>query len=435
MHTYVDVAVKKYYFGYFKNYVDGHLSVIIINFDSQPTNYLVEAPKFGLYQTGNIKPNDKLIVRLSNNIEVKSHHDQNNGVYLETSSSKVNVFGQNELSSTSDTFLVLPITSHCITEYTYYGLSVIRSSSSYRNYYSSVLIVGIENNTVIKLTVPQAVIIKVDDIATSLSVGKQYSFVINRLQTVYVRSHEDLSGTKVITNKAVSVFSGHECGRVPWNTGDCDYLIEQIPPTALWGKVFYTVPFATRNVYTVKILAAYKFTAISISCKKSIKSIVMDEGEFVSLTLKRYCIINSNKEVLVSQFSHAGRTGDPMMIVLPATIHYANKFDVSTIHNPSRSGYIHYVNIVVLSQYYEPDMIHIIENGVNKSLAVEKWVPIIANNITEAYATQVRVQEGVVTIIHSNSEALMTAIVYGFASIEGYGHSGSLNFFSNNPTG
>ena len=139
--------------------------------------------------------------------------------------------------------------------------------------------------------------------------------------------------------------------------------------------------------------------------------------------------------MLASQFSHAGEIGDPMMIVLPATIHYSNYFYVPTIRNPSRSGYIHYVNIIVLSQYYQPSMIHMIEKGVNKSLVVEKWISITANNITEAYATQVKVQEGAVKIFHSNSEALMTTTVYGFASFEGYGHSGSLNIFTNNPTG
>ena len=408
--------------------------MIVINSDSQAVNYLVEAPKIGLYQTGIIKPNDELIIKLSNKIEVKSHHDQNNGVYLDTSSNRVTVFGQNELSTTSDTFLVIPITSRCITEYTYYGLSVVRSSSSYRDYYSSVLIVGSENNTVMQLTVPQSVTIKVDDVTASLTAGRQYSFVINRLQTVYVRSHEDLSGTKVVTDKAVSVFSGHECGRVPWNTGDCDHLVEQIPPTALWGKVYYIVPFATRYSYTIKLMAAYSLTSVSISCKNSIKSVVINEGEFISLTLQEHCAIHSDKEVLVSQFSHAGGIGDPMMIVLPATIHYSDNFYVPTIRNPSRSGYIHYVNIIVLSQYYQPSMIHMLENGVNKSLVIEKWVPIIANNVTEAYATQVQVQEGVVKIIHENSEALMATIFYGFASIEGYGHSGSF-IFSNKPTG
>ena len=410
------------------------MSITVINSDSQPVNYLVEAPKIGLYQTGIIKANDELIISFSNDVEVKSHHDQDKGLYLETSGNKIAVFGQNQLSATSDTFLISPVTSHCITEYTYYALSVVRSSSSYRNYYSSVLIVGTHNNTVMNLTVTQPVTVAVGDVTTSLTAGKQYSFVINRLQTVYVRSHEDLSGTKVVTDKAVSVFSGHECGRVPWSTGDCDHLIEQIPPTALWGKVYYIAPFATRTSYTITILAGQNLTVISISCSDSGKSAIVNEREFVTLTLEEHCAVHSNKEVLVGQFSHAGGIGDPMMIILPATIHYADNFDVSTIRNP-RSGYIHYVNVIVMSQYYQPEMIYMIENGINKSLSVEKWIPIKVNNITEAYAVQVKVQEGTIKIIHNNSEALMTMTVYGFASIEGYGHSGSLSVFSNRSTG
>ena len=398
-------------------------------------NYLVEAPKIDFYQTGIIKANDELLISLSNDVEVKSHHDQDKGVYLETSSNRVTVFGQNQRSTTSDTFLISPITNHCITEYKYYALSVIRSSSSYRNYYSSLLIVGTHNNTVMNLTVTQPVTVAVGDVTTSLTVGRQYSFVINRLQTVFVRSHEDLSGTKVVTDKAVSVFSGHECGRVPWNVGDCDHLIEQIPPTALWGKVYYIAPFATRTSYTLTILAAYNFTDVSISCKNFNNSVVIKEGEFVTLTLQEHCAVHSNKEVLVGQFSHAGGIGDPMMIVLPATIHYADKFDVSTIRNPSRSGYIHYANVIVMSQYYQPEMIYMIENGINKSLSVEKWMPIKVNNITEAYAVQVKVQEGAIRIFHSNTKALMTTTVYGFASIEGYGHSGILSVSLHRSTG
>ena len=434
-YLFSDIAANTYYFGYFKNYAGGHLSIIMINSDSQPVNYLVEAPKIGLYQTGIIKANDELIISFSNDVEVKSHHDQDKGLYLETSSNKVTVFGQNERSTTSDTFLISPITSHCITEYTYYALSVVRSSSSYRNYYSSVLIVGTHNNTIMKLTVTQPVTVAVGDVTTSLIADKLYSFVINRLQTVYVRSHEDLSGTKVVTDKAVSVFSGHECGRVPWNTGDCDHLIEQIPPTALWGKVYYIAPFATRTSYTITILAGHNVTVISISCSDSAKSAIVNEGEFVTLTLEEHCAVHSNKEVLVGQFSHAGGIGDPMVIVLPATIHYADKFDVSTIRNPSRSDYIHYVNVIVMSQYYQSEMIYMIENGINKSLSIEKWIPIKVNNITEAYAVQVKVQEGAVKISHNNSEALMSMTVYGFAGIEGYGHSGSLNVYSNGMTG
>lgn len=441
LHVYIcifptdDAVRNKYYLGYFKNWIGGRPSIIIINSHSQLVNYSLEAPNIGLHQTGSIQAHHELIIRLSSSIEVKSHHDQDKGIYLELNSDKVTVFAQNERSTTSDTFLVTPVTNHCIEEYTYYGLSVIRSSSSYRDYYSSVLIVGTQNNTIMNITVPQSVIVKVGNVISSLIAGTQYSFVINRLQTIYIRSHEDLSGTKVVTDKPISMFSGHECARIPWNTGDCDHMIEQILPTALWGQVYYAVPFATTKSYTIKVLAACSFTVISIWCKTSNQTTLINEGEFTTIMLQEYCAIHSYKKVLVSQFSHAGGISDPMMIALPAKIHYADKFDVSTIRNPSRSSYNHYVNIIALAKYYQPNMIYMIANGVNKSLIAEKWIPITVNNIIEAYGTQVKIKEGLVKIVHSNTSALMTTTVYGFASIEGYGHSGTLSISPKNITG
>ena len=125
------------------------------------------------------------------------------------------------------------------------------------------------------------------------------------------------------------------------------------------------------------------------------------------------------------QFSHGQNddnvSGDPMMVTIPASIYYTNKFLFSTIHYPN---YAHYVNIIVLAQYYQPDMIYLISEGVNKSLDTQEWVPVKVNNVTEAYAAMVNVTEGVVEIIHTNTSALMTAIVYGFARYLGYGHPG-----------
>ena len=120
-----------------------------------------------------------------------------------------------------------------------------------------------------------------------------------------------------------------------------------------------------------------------------------------------------------------------MMSLVPATIHYSNKFSFSTIRNPHQSGYNHFVNIIVLAQYFQPDMIYLLAGGVNKSLDTQEWVPVKVNNVIEAYATKVNISEGVVEIIHTNTSALMTTMVYGFASSEGYGHPGGLTF----PTG
>jgi len=81
----------------------------------------------------------------------------------------------------------------------------------------------------------------------------------------------------------------------------------------------------------------------------------------------------------------------------------------------------------VLTKYYQPDTIYLISGGINKSLDILQWVPIVVSNVTEAYATEVTVSEGIIGIIHSNKEALMMTIVYGFASSDSYGHPEGIN--------
>ena len=58
------------------------------------------------------------------------------------------------------------------------------------------------------------------------------------------------------------------------------------------------------------------------------------------------------------------------------------------------------------------------------SLNTTQWVPIVVNNVTEAYGAQLMIAEGVAEVGHSNATALMTSIVYGFGERTGYGHSG-----------
>ena len=366
---------------------------------------------------------------LPDNIEVSSFNDQDKGIYLTASSNKITVIGQNLGSSTSDSFLALPIIQLDDT-YVYYGVTVPRTSVHSEQFDSSILIVGTENNTMLKLTTTQSVSVAVGSAVTYITAGREYSFMINRLQTFYVGSLEDLSGTKIVTDKPVSVLSGHRCANVPWNVAACSHLIEQLPPTALWGEVYYIIPLADKQSYTIKVLAAYNHTIVNMYCNNTIESFTLNEGGVVNKTSQtnEYCAIYSNKKVLVVQFSHGGDEdigdyGDPMMTLVPATNQYLSNIEFSTIRH---SGYNHYVNIIVIEQYYQPNMIYLIAGGVNRSLATQQWVPIQVNNTIEAYTSQVIIPEGVAQIFHTDSLAQMMTIVYGFVRHDGYGHIGGI---------
>ena len=389
-------------------------------------SYNIEAPGVGYHTNGTISGTESTIVRLPSSLVTGSYNDQNKGIYLKTNSTNVVVIGQNDVYQSSDTFLALPTIKVCCTQYIYYGISV--SSRSYDNV---VLIVGTQDNTMMDLTVTQSVNVKINDTVRSyLTSGSQYSFIVNRLQTVYIGSYYDLTGTRIMTDKPVSVFSGHECGYVLSLSSDyCDHLIEQIPPTTYWGKTYYIAPLKGRNAYTIRVLAAYNSTEVFMDCNYARNSYTINAGNSFTVTHhdQYYCAIRSNKEILVAQYSpgssYDGRTGDPMMMLAHATVHYSNEINLSTIS----SGFSNYINIIVLKEYYQPSMMYWITGGVKRSLQSQSWNTITFNQVTEAYYTQLSVSNGPVTIIHTTANALMSAVVYGFASRKAYGHSGGLS--------
>ena len=433
VHNTVFIAgpVTHYYLGFFTNYASGNaskkISVLLTTTEEYPVSYYIEAPGVGYYHSGNVSAGNEVILNLSSSVEVSSQDEQNKGIYITINSDNVNVIGQNLESHTTDSFFALPIIE-LDDVYVYYGVSVPSGHD-----HSAILIVGTENNTMMNLTTTQSVSISVGNTVTYLITGRQYSFVVNRLQTLYIESTNDLTGTKIVTDRPVSVFSGHECANVPSNVAACSHLIEQFPSTALWGKVYYTVPLAGKRSYTIKVLAAYNSTTINTYCNNTMESYSLNEGQFINKIsqMNKYCAIYSNKKVLVSQLSHGGNEdldyGDPMMTLVPHTNQYSNQFDFSTIRDPSQPDYNHYVNIIVMAQYYQPNLIYLIAGGVNRSLATQQWVPIRVNSITEAYATHVAIPEGINHIVHTNPAAQMTVIVYGFKRHDGYGHNGGIH--------
>ena len=240
--------VNHYYLGFFANYrraVISNISILLITSEAN-VQYSIEAPNVQYYHSGTLSASDEVILNLPSSVEVSSYYDQDNGIYLTTSSENVTVIGQSLDSSTSESFYAFPIIE-LNGSYVYYGMSVPKATLHSEPLNSSILIVGTKRNTKMKVTVTQSVNVSVGDTISNLIPGQLYSFVIKRLQTVHIGSSEDLSGTKIITDKPVSVFSGHECANIPLNAGYCSHLVEQIPPVALWGKVYFVAPLVNRT--------------------------------------------------------------------------------------------------------------------------------------------------------------------------------------------
>ena len=423
------------------------LYIFLATGSAEQANYSVAVATTNFYQTGTIIANTKGTVCLPRSITGPSYNYLSNswnnaykeGIYLQTHGDEVAAIGS-YIYPYIDTFFAIPTVDLCINEYIYYAVSTDGHSGTD----GSVVIVGTADQTTVTIKVSVTTVIKISSAAnwTTLNTTTSETYTIQRLQIVYIatQGNNDLTGTKVTTNKPISLFSGHECVINP-AINYCDTLIEQLPPTKLWGRIYYFAPLHGWSSYKIKIIAAYDSTTVRIYCNNAVSNNhTVHSGKSISLSYNlHYCGVFATKEILVIQFSYASNS-ESLMTIIPPTDHYTNSITSSTPNNYFSLSYNHYVNIIVLASFYQQNMMSITTAGGVSQLNTQSWIPIIVNGIAEAYVAHVMISQGVFKVTHADMDALMTIVVYGQAVYsnnsfviypsdsfpEGYGHPGWL---------
>lgn len=113
----------------------------------------------------------------------------------------------------------------------------------------------------------------------------------------------DLTGTKVTSDKPVSVFSGNKKTKIG-SGGSSDHIVEHITPVDDWGKNFITSPIPLRTVGDYfRFIATEDNTQVTISGGYS-SSFTLNAGEFKEKAIpsNAYCKIVSDKAIMVVQF-------------------------------------------------------------------------------------------------------------------------------------
>lgn len=179
-------------------------------------------------------------------INLQSPDERNKGVYIYSKDGDpLSVIALAEEIQSSDAFKVLPCVHHPSNGYEYYAVSVPISQIPERDVdypgefldiegRSALVIVTTEDDTTLQITLTQNVDLLADDLKAQVPKGEIQSGetvainILKRIQTLYLGSDEDLSGSRVVSDKPIAFFSGHECGTVPSNISFCDHMNEQI---------------------------------------------------------------------------------------------------------------------------------------------------------------------------------------------------------------
>jgi hypothetical protein len=185
---------------------------------------------------------------------------------------------------------------------------------------SQIAVHAIQDNTTITLNPKSGT-----PITVTLNAGETYK---------YAGGTVDLTGSKVSSDKAVAVFSGHACAQVPVGTTYCDTLIEQMIPVKNLSKNYLVTASQGADLSgsdIVRVVASADGTLVS---RDGIVVATLNEGEFYefSLASNSGSQITSSEPVLVAQYLKGGQGAltDPAMAIVPGSDTWLDEYRLST---------------------------------------------------------------------------------------------------------
>ena len=330
-------------------------------------------------------------------------------------------------------FLAQPCHEQSTDTYTYYAVSTLGWSDQK----SMFLIVACMNDTEILISPSQIVTLPTDaqdpnaDLV-SVNHGATHNVTLHSMQTLLVyQPYVDLSGTKIVTNKPVTIVSGHEASRVPPGTFDADPIVTQVQPTVTWGTDFLLHPHIGRsNGQNYKIIA-HTPTTVSISCIGSTPDTTYfmkptDVHDFFT-DANEYCSLVSTEPLYVAQVGvstnyNGGNYGDNTLHTLPPVSQYLN-----TIQYRAFSEAFSYYSVLTTPEYFNTQLVI---DGVTLNLT---WTPIMYSNGSVAGYGYGSATSGTHIVSHPNSNGKIFVAVYGWTTYGGYSYNAGMGLNPINP--
>lgn len=368
-----------------------------------PTTVTVDIPFFGTMDQFQVMPGVVTAIPISNQVQLTGSDVVTTQGIAITSDADISVYGLSRITSTTDAFAVLPLSSGD-TEYRVMSYAGSISAGS------QFAVVAAEDNTTVTIT-PSAN-------ATNHAAGVPFQVMLNRLETYQLRAagvDDDLTGTHVQADNPIALYAGHSCVNIPDGFGACDHIVEQLPSFAQWGKNLLTMNLSGRTGGdTFRIMAQSDLTDITITGGNP-QTLELDEGEFVEMLLDGPNQILASKPILVCQYANGtnfdGKLGDPFMMVLFPEEQFRTSYTFTT---PASGFGVNFANVIAKTEEASVDLVMI--DGA--AIPSASFVPIGTSGFS---AAQVPITVGSHTL---TSNKPLGVYVYGFNSSDSYGYPG-----------
>lgn len=327
-------------------------------------------------------------------------------------------------------------------EYEYFILSTGSLIGTGR--WSLALLVACHNDTTITITPTHDFSFPADvqgstDLNITINSGDSHTFTLHELQTLLTGKTEvDITGTRIVSNKPLSVVGGNECGTVPTNLPLCEPLLMQVPPTATWGKRFLVPPVPWRLApHMIKLVVAQNDTNLTHTCASNSSSITMlgaGESYFFMAPQHAYCSVISSHPILVAQLGvghFIGYFADPSITIVPPIEHYTT-LRVSMVALNLTQYPHNYLTYVVPAENISSFIVffdnYSVPGPVGWDVVTDHNGTVLGYGHLSYVAT-----EGVHTLQRVNPLATLLAIVNGFAGYSAYAYTPAMDIRPLNP--
>lgn len=354
-----------------------------------------------------------------------------------TTNDEVTVYALNKAETTSDAATIFPRdvlgTNYTIVSYNSHGEYIQNWDGSYNDGRtpSQFAVLAVENGTRVYIDPTVNVNGSKRRIEVTLNAGETYLV----LADMTVNAFQDLTGSKILSDKPVAVFAGHQRSLVPRydNTlNSRDHLYSQMRPDNTYGKKYIITPFPA-TVQTPDISTdVYRIIAIENGTTVKFNDnflATLDAGEYYENVLNAAGIIESDKKIILAQYNGSnsntnfyGQTysSDPFMLLVPPMKQFLNKYTVTNIQvqNENQNFLEQYITIICPTAYLSTLKMN--GNGINR------------NNFRAIQGTcfsyaLLRVQDGTKNI---SCDKPFGVYAYGYGFADSYGYLGGMSFIT-----
>ncbi|XP_065510651.1 IgGFc-binding protein-like isoform X2 [Caloenas nicobarica] len=181
----------------------------------------------------------------------------------------------------------------------------------------------------------------------SYSRGSVLRIPLEPFEAAQLQSPSDMSGTRVLADKPVAVFTGHTCLA---RFGHCDHLVEQLLPVSSWGTTFIVppLPFETQSDIVYLSTAQPAHVESRHGAAKTARKLRPDRSTLYGLQAPNALTLDADTGVQVVFFADGGTKGatayDPFFMAVPDVSSYCDSYNVVAL-----DGYDNYALLVAKS--------------------------------------------------------------------------------------